>query len=912
VTRKLLRGVVVLTALVAVRRIVAAEPAVQTILNTESLWRVRLVFEPEEILLPSGKVDHVRLKFHKGQSWRTMKVLKNFDAEKLTFFRLPPETSPDWITVGFDDSTWARGRGPFLAHSQRVNWKLLLMRGRFEVTDPETVQGLTLSVAYKGGVVVYLNGERIARAHMPAVAARERPEDVRTMYSPALPDRDEAFLYPDGYLAHIPGYWAKRPENVAMRAARIRTLSGLKIPAARLRKGANVLAIAIHRAPARWEYYATRVKPWPYGAIRSAYSKWCRLALHTVNLIAPAGEAVTSDVKGARGTGLVAWNQSILRKVYASDYASSVEPLRPVRIAGVRNGTFAGQVVVSAGGALNGITARVSDLKGPGTIGASAVEVRYGVPDGHHMREKKPWYDSLSPEAPAEVPALEEGGAAIQPLWIRVAVPKDAVPGAYQGTVTVRADGAGELNVPLHLDVMDWALPDPNDYVADMDFFQSPDTVAMQYKVPFWSKKHWALMDTSFALMRPLAAKTVYITCVRRTQLGNEHAMVRWVRTPDGSLEPDLSLAEKYLDMAVRHLGRIPGVILYVWEPTSSEGEYGWRFYANRTHDREILISVLDPDTGELFNEKGPRWGTPECRTFWRTLVRAMKASLDRRGMGDSLMFGLLGDHRATKTAMDDMTAASREVKWAVHSHDRCSQWQGYDVGMCSAFWGIGCEPVDPTVRRGYGWQNPFWLTYNPRDSMTAETPLAKYRTVTELWLGASPRYGENRERRGARGIGRQGVDFWKVLKGNRNARRKAGYFLSAGSMWGSTIVGRYPESEWGHLNFARGVPYLFGPGKDGALPTIRSEAIRENLQEIEARVFIEKVLLDEGRKATLGPDLVRRCREVLDERTRMGLYLQYTSFNYRVQAWPWFVTDFERRTERLFRMAAEVAGKVR
>jgi len=346
--------------------------------------------------------------------------------------------------------------------------------------------------------------------------------------------------------------------------------------------------------------------------------------------------------------------------------------------------------------------------------------------------------------------------------------------------------------------------------------------------------------------------------------------------------------------------------VLYVWEPSTSGGEYGWR--PGRTHDRDILITVENAD-GTLVKATGPAWGTPECRAFWKTLATAMKAALRKRGLETSMHFGLLGDHRATQQAMDDITKGAPGTKWAVHSHDFASKWMGYEVGLCAAFWGCCCKPTDPALRRGYGWQNKFWLMYNPRDSMTAETQLARYRTVTESWLGASQHYARfthsftkeviTSDRTRVRGIGRQGIDFWKVLPGRSRRGR---------SKWSHTLAGRYPESEWGHLNFARGVPYLTGPGADGAAPTVRYEGLRENVQECEARIFIEKALVDEQLKARLGPALARRAQAVLDERTRTALYLQYTCFNYKVRSWPSFVTGWRHRTEQLFATTVAVA----
>jgi hypothetical protein len=871
----------------------ATAPADQVILNTESLWRVRLVFEPEEVLLKSGDVDHVRLKF-KETEWRQSKTIEQFDVEKVPFFRLPADTPRDWMAPDFDDSDWARSGGPLLLDDEkRVEWKLLLLRGAFEVNDPARAAGLRLHVEYKGGIVVWLNGRELTRQHMP--------KGRLDLYTCAEPDPKEAFLFPDGHIGIRYGWQKPFAEWTNMMEARVRRLQDVAIRPADLRSGRNVLAIALHRPPARWEFYTTRIKEWPYGAYDSRSGVlWSRVALHSIQLTSPAGASVGAGLGRRSAKGLSLWNHSVARKVFTSDYGDPLEAVRPIKIAALRNGTFTGQMVVGASEPITGLSARVSDLNGPGVIPALALHLLYGVADGHLERSKQSWFDTFEDSPSARLDVFPDSLRAVQPICLKVTVPADAKPGTYKGVLTVAAEGLEARQAPIELRVFDWSLPDPDQYTLAMDYFQSPDTVAMQYGVPFWSDEHWELMEKSFALMRPLAARTLYIPCVRRTQLGNEHGMVRWRKGVDGRLTPDLSIAEKYVDLAVKHLGKVPAVVLYVWEPPSSDGEYGYLDYlkVSRTHDRKILITVVGQD-GRLEEVEGPAWGTPACREFWKSLSDAMRAALAGRGLEGSMMFGLLGDHRATKMAMDDLMSGSPGTKWAVHSHDYADSHQGYEVGMCSAFWGCACDPADPIKGRGYGWKNPFWLTYNPRDSMTAETELAKYRTVTESWMGALPR-GLYRwsKASGVRGLGRQGIDFWKVL--GRKAQR---------SHWSLTLAGRYPETEWGHLNFARGVPALAGPGRAGAVPTTRYEALRENLQECEARIFIEKALLDDALKAKLGANLARRAQEVLDERTRMGLYLQFTFFNYRVRSWPLFVTGWQQRTEQFFGTVAEVAA---
>jgi hypothetical protein len=93
----------------------------------------------------------------------------------------------------------------------------------------------------------------------------------------------------------------------------------------------------------------------------------------------------------------------------------------------------------------------------------------------------------------------------------------------------------------------------------------------------------------------------------------------------------------------------------------------------------------------------------------------------------------------------------------------------------------------------------------------------------------------------------------------------------------------------------------LLAPGKDGPLATLRLEMLRATAQECEARILIEKALLDPARKARLGEALAKRCQDVLDERQRELLAC--------CQSWWCFPGDgWEQRAGELYQLAAEVA----
>jgi hypothetical protein len=264
---------------------------------------------------------------------------------------------------------------------------------------------------------------------------------------------------------------------------------------------------------------------------------------------------------------------------------------------------------------------------------------------------------------------------------------------------------------------------------------------------------------------------------------------------------------------------------------------------------------------------------------------------LKKRGLENSMIFGLVGDARPTKQAMDDIANAVPGAKWAVHSHYYCDKWQGYDIGMGIALWGIGVTPIDPTGGYSFGWSNPMWLSYYPRE-MKLQSTLVEHRVKLEKWMGAKRGYTAFVSKGyGPRGLGRIGVDFWQVLTDERGRIR-------------GSLAGRYPEAAWGQLNLNFCIPYILGRGKSGPLATVRSEAFRESLQEVEARIYLEKALLDDQAKTILGEELMGRCRKVLDERIRMCLHSDGEG-----QSW-YISSDWNKRSELLFSLAAEVAKK--
>jgi hypothetical protein len=862
------------------------------LLETRSFWRCRFTWGTDVARLESGELvpvhpDKASERIRKAVGGRS-RYIQQLRRHERALARSLPE--PDWTHPDFPDGAWAQLRGPFCSGrygSYKRSYRSLphmCLRGKFHVNDPAKVGDLRLSLSFLGGVVIYVNGRELTRAHLPT--GKIGPT------TPAEDYLDDVFFTSRGRLWDRP-----EPDDAEGQAAfekRIRTLSRVRVPASMLQRGVNVLAIGLHRAPAPARFFTTGSRRYPGLNHAMTFCWWSRIGLRDVKLVAAAGAAARPNCgHGGRPRGFQVWTAPIFRRLYLSDYADTFEPLEPIRICAPRNTAHSGQVVVCSDQAIRGVQAVASKLRGPaGAIPASAVQIRYALADGAARGSRRRYFLGLERFPPERVPTdglsdQTRPGGAVQPIWATVRVPRGAKAGRYEGTVTVSAAGLRPIAVPLHLRVVDWDMPDTKQFFTHVGLIQSPESVALHYGAPLWSEKHWKLLDRTFSILAELGTKVIWITAQPQTHFGNEHAMIPFIREPDGSLRPDMNVAERYLELAIRHLGRSALVILYCWRCPWATGHYG----PHEPQDKEIKISIVDPDTGELQHADGPDWGEPECRHLWKPVFDRLRNVLTGYGMTKSLMIGTAGDYFPSDEALADLKAASGGCPWVFHAHivrAALGSQGSHPTGYIADGWGGHCHHVDPEFGRGYGWKNAFLRTRGR--GFAPNTVHQRFYLERQVTARVIRKRADEKPDHGLRGMGRVGADFWPVLRGRGGQT--------------APLAGRYPDVAWGQMSLRCCGYALLSPGRDGAIHTVTTEMLRENTQEIEARVFIEKVLHDPARRARLGEPLAARAQEILDERTRAA----NRATRYRGT----IASGIHERLVRLYELAAEVAAAVR
>ncbi|MFO7899298.1 MAG: DUF6067 family protein [Planctomycetota bacterium] len=596
------------------------------VLSNDTVLRTFWVYRTPVVVTPEGELKPGRIpRKHRG---------------KMTYKTIPDYQSPlparRWRSLGFDDSGWRLGKAPLEKYRGQATGRrltalhtatrnsMICARAKFIVNDPGKADGLRVSLTYVGGAAVFVNGKELARNHLPE--GELKPDTLAERYP------DDLYVEPGNkYLQ-----WEKdNPEGFARR---YRSLKDAGVPAGLLRKGVNVLAVQVFRAPVNEP--ATRVTRRPYSGMYRVPGLWAYAALRELRLTAPRGSAVQPNV--GRPKGVQVWNCAPYETISAFRYGDPGDALGPIEVVAARNGVFSGRFVVSSDRAITGLEVAVSPLAqddGPALPG-EAVRLRYGRP----AVASESWrpghlFDGLDESIPPQVPVYKgrkanEDAGAVAPIWLTVRVPKAARPGTYEGDVTVRAKGLEPTAIPVRFTVYDWTLPDPIDWRVRHLNVLSPYSLAKHYDVPYWSDRHFELIAESMRLMAAINARRVSADLAvspRTRSVDIENSMVHWIKTAAG-YRHDFSILEKYLDVVEKTMTKPLPLRVNCWGDFNRKKRDEWV--------SAKVVAVRDPETGELSPLANPPPGSEENYRFWKPVLDELRRRIEKRGWWDVTAIG--------------------------------------------------------------------------------------------------------------------------------------------------------------------------------------------------------------------------------------------------------------------------------
>ena len=853
---------------------------------------------------------------------------------RASFFSHSPPAPAGWAGPQFDDRAWMRSRLPLLVGNfrrERRTWgdhdmqqlevRAAYFRTRFQVADPKAKH--TLALTYRGGARVFVNGTEVGRGHLEGDdLAQPYPREAYVRLADEAPPGTHAGVVKGrgtDFCADLIGrfedaaktlrraggdkYWTlnigwgtqviNRKGWDRITRLRNRRIGPVVIPAGLLRKGSNLLAVEVRAAPLHPVVVTGRGANWGRSYFLHGQFTWAHCRLLELELRSADKEAPSALTRPA---GVQVWAEDIHRRLVDRDVGPADGGPGVVRFVGAANGTFSAQVVVGTDRELAGLSVRPSPLKSEtDTLPASALRVeylrahpltglvklgrvqcypghmdsplkssaaemavyRYG-PAGPRIIEQGPeamrremerirYFDHIGPTAPARVPA-----DTCQPVWLSLSVPSGAKPGTYRGAVTVEAAGMKPIRVPVEAEVIGWQIPDPKDFQTVVALDHSPYGVARQYGVGPWSDEHFRLIEPSLRQLGRVGNTWLLVPVICHTEFGNEtYSMIRWTVRKDGTLGFDYAVLDRVIDQAVKHWGVPRAICFVVMHGAGREGGAANSQVAARD-ERTGQTVMLDVSSKSR-----------DFRRHWKAFATDLYAHLKRRGLERSMCWGVGWDTWGDAALIPLLKEFAPEVRWAQSSHPG-----GPSKTVRVSFTVTVGQLTESSSR---GWRNRDLNLLNPRagnniTSSNGTSPPFTFRLMVDRALVA-----------GKNGLGRMGADYWKGTYFHKSKN-----FVRGG---------------------AAGMPCatLLWPGPNGAESSQRFEALREGIQETEARIFLEQAL----QRGALPKELAGRVQQVLFEHNRQTLYISAGRVGTQILE---YCHGWQARSRRLFRAAAEAA----
>ena len=539
------------------------------------------------------------------------------------------------------------------------------------------------------------------------------------------------------------------------------------------------------------------------------------------------------------------------------------------------NGTASAPFVVEGpDAALRELSFRVSDALGSGgRLGAERFVIRYASDQNQGIERPPEEFSVLHPD-----PIPPTNG--MQVLWITVRPPPGQTPGTYRGQIEITAGEVRE-RVPFSVEVAPFVMADPYEMITYAYLYQSPEGIAWHYDVPLWSDEHLDLMEPSFRLLGRVGSKHMDLYLYPDQYFGRTSNIP--LRNRNGVITPDFSYAERYLRRYLEIAGPLDTVSLILWSPQLPVLGGG------RGQLPERLPVAFVDDDGNFTDGDIPMYGPPETRIFWETLIRDTRRMLDGLGLEDTLLtLGVGSDERANADTVAFFNQVAPDLGWYLLTHGRGDPQPRGDhmqIGNMKVTYYI--SPFGPfrgsrTRERPAligGWDNEFRQISSVRFGLLAPwRPHINFRTAAE---GAT-----EAEWRGFTGMG---IDFWRIQ--HPRTGRFESSMIQHGRGW--------PRM---HTNNTRG---LAAPGPKGALETTRYEMVLEGIQELEARITLERVLSRNALRSQLPRGVAAEMESFLHARVngRYALMAQEGRGDYVV----WAPADVAYdQARQLFAYAAE------
>lgn len=232
----------------------------------------------------------------------------------------------------------------------------------------------------------------------------------------------------------------------------------------------------------------------------------------------------------------------------------------------------------------------------------------------------------------------------VQPVWLSVDVPADAVPGRYKGELTLSVAGKVCKTLPYSLTVGPRQLTPPAQRPFHLDLWQNPYTFARVAGVRLWSPEHFAAMRPVMEHLARAGQKVITATVMDRPWNGQTEdpfgSMVTKIRRADGSWLYDYTVFDLWVSFMMS-LGIDKQINCYTLIPWALSFDY------------------FDQATGSVTYVKAST-DSPEYEQYWGRFIMDFSRHLREKGWFEK-----------TRIAMDERgEEAMRNALAVIHKYE--------------------------------------------------------------------------------------------------------------------------------------------------------------------------------------------------------------------------------------------------
>ncbi len=179
---------------------------------------------------------------------------------------------------------------------------------------------------------------------------------------------------------------------------------------------------------------------------------------------------------------------------------------------------------------------------------------------------------------------IDIGFNELQPIWVEVAIPAEAIAGTYTTEITVNADEISEpITFTYTVDVKDVTAPNASEFQNsfDVELWQYPYSSAEYYDVTPFSPEHFDILSEGIELYKAVGGSSITTTIVEEAWAGQTYSknethvpsMIKWIKNADGSMTYDYTDFDKWVAFAIEQ-GLDGNIIAYSIAPWTNSFAY--------------------------------------------------------------------------------------------------------------------------------------------------------------------------------------------------------------------------------------------------------------------------------------------------------------------------------------------------